>query len=173
VQTSDHLTVGTPDANGAAANSVGSFRLDVRRSANESALIVRAAVSDVRCKPGVSACGNANATGGPDYTGELQSDATIRITDHYNGPDHDETATVVDIPFPVAMFCASTADTAVGATCESTTTVVQPGIPNQDWYSGERVVVEITQVQVFDGGADGLNGTDGNTLFMNQGVFIP
>jgi hypothetical protein len=33
--------------------------------------------------------------------------------------------------------------------------------------------VEFTQIQILDGGADGSVGTQDNTLFMNQGVFIP
>jgi hypothetical protein len=33
--------------------------------------------------------------------------------------------------------------------------------------------VEITQFQVFDGGPDGQIATNDNTLFMDQGIFIP
>jgi hypothetical protein len=175
VQTSDHLTVGTPDANGAPANSISWVRLDVRVGApgppDDSELEIRAKVTDVRCKPGVSACGSANAAGGPDYTGELEGNATIRITDHFNGPDGNEPATVRDIPLPFTLSCASTAETSVGAVCTFPTTTECLGcMPPKD---GQRTVVEITQVQVRDGGADGRVATLDNTLFMNQGVFIP
>jgi hypothetical protein len=34
-------------------------------------------------------------------------------------------------------------------------------------------VVEISQLQISDGGADGLVSTAGNTLFEVQGIFIP
>ena len=39
---------------------------------------------------------------------------------------------------------------------------------------GDRTVVGITQLQVFDGGPDGIIGTpNGNTLFAIQGLFVP
>jgi hypothetical protein len=38
---------------------------------------------------------------------------------------------------------------------------------------GKRSVVELTQIQVFDGGADGVVSTTPNTLFAVQRVFIP
>ena len=41
------------------------------------------------------------------------------------------------------------------------------------WFNGKRVVVEMTQFEVSDGGSDGVVGTTPNTLFMRQGVFIP
>jgi hypothetical protein len=37
----------------------------------------------------------------------------------------------------------------------------------------QRAVVEIGQLQVNDGGADGLVSTADNTLFEVQGIFIP
>ncbi|MGH2980097.1 MAG: hypothetical protein ACRDLQ_10760 [Solirubrobacterales bacterium] len=176
-QISDHLTVGTPDANSAAAKAVGSFTFKVKTdSAGRSALLISLNISDVRCKPGTAACGSANAADGPDYTGELESNATIRITDHFNAVTAGggtDPGTVVDIPFPVNAICTSTADTSVGSTCTVSSTATQPGIPNQDWFNGKRVVVEITEIHVFDGGADGHVGTGDNTLFMTQGIFIP
>jgi hypothetical protein len=39
---------------------------------------------------------------------------------------------------------------------------------------GNRSIWEIGQVEVFDGGADGLVSTSGgNTPFVRQGVFVP
>ena len=37
----------------------------------------------------------------------------------------------------------------------------------------KRAIVEIGQLQVFDGGPDGVAATDPNTLFSVQGIFIP
>jgi hypothetical protein len=144
-QSSSFLTVGTPDANGAGASSTGT-----------------------------SACGNANSTGGPDYTGELRSEATIRITDHYNSVSAGggtDTATVRDVPFPVNLVCSNTSSTAIGATC--TITGGQPLSIFPDPTHPTRAVVEITQLEVFDGGADGSVATTPNTVFMRQGIFIP
>jgi hypothetical protein len=174
VQTSDFLTVGTPDANGAAAKSVGFVRVRVLVGTpgppDDSAVQITANITDVRCKTGVSACGNANAQGGPDYTGELEGNATIRVTDHYNGPDRTEAATVVDLPLPFNLSCASTADTSIGATCVVPTTTCLECPPPKE---GVRTVAEITQLQIRDGGADGVIATQDNTLFMVQGIFIP
>jgi hypothetical protein len=174
VQGSSFLTVGSPDANGAAANANGSVQLNVVPSTccPPQDVAVTASISDVRCKAG-SACGNANAAGGPDYTGELQSNATIRITDHWNAVSPGggtDPATVVDVPFPLNFQCSNTADMSIGATCTVNTSAVAIGPPPS---SVDRANVEISQLQVFDGGADGLVSTTPNTLFAIQGIFIP
>jgi len=178
VQSSTSLTVGTPDANGAGANSVGSIRISVKVGApglpEDSDVNISASVSDVRCKAGVAACGAANTADGADYTGELEGTAQIRISDHWNavapggGPD---AATVIDIPFPVVTGCTSTAATGVGSLCAITTSAnaVVPGAVKDT----KRAIVEIGQLQIFDGGSDGVAATDPNTLFEVQGIFIP
>ena len=172
VQSSSFLTLGTPDANGAGANSVGSILLRVKASSPEDVLI-NSSISDVRCQPATSAsvCNSANGTDGPDYSGQVQGNATIRISDHYNGPGLNEAATVVDIPFPVNGTCANTTSTTVGGTCTIATTAnaVTPGSVKDT----QRAVVEIGQLQVFDGGASGVAGAADATLFEVQGIFIP
>lgn len=178
VQTSTAVTVGSPDANGAAANSVGFVKLSVIVGApgppDDSDVSITSSISDVRCKAGTTACGNANTADGADYTGELQGNATIRISDHWNavapggGPD---AATVIDIPFPVAGTCAATADMSIGATCSTSTSAntVVPGAVKD----AKRAIVEVGQITITDGGPDGLNGTSPNALFGVQGIFIP
>jgi hypothetical protein len=178
VQSSSFLTVGTPDANGAAANSSGSIRLDVHVGVpgppNDSEVLISASVSDVRCRAGTTACGSANAVGGPDYTGELDGNASLRMTDHFNAVEPgggSDPATVVEIPFPIVLQCVSTADTSTGSVCNSNTYCPLPqGCGPRD---GDRTVVEIGQFRVFDGGPDGWVGSEDNTLFMSQGLFIP
>jgi hypothetical protein len=172
VQASDYLTVGTPDANGAGANGTGYLRLTVKATPPGD-LLISTNITDVRCKPATSAnmCQSANAVDGPDYTGQLQSNATIRISDHDNGSNRNEAATVVDIPFPVNYFCASTSDAGIGSSC-TVNTSVRALIPQQD-LSGKRTIIEVTQIQVFDGGADGNVATAGNTLFEVHGLFFP
>jgi hypothetical protein len=172
VQSSNFLTVGTPDANGAGANSVGSILLKVKATSPEDVLIT-SSITDVRCQAGTAAsvCSSANAADGPDYSGELQGNATIRISDHYNGPNLNEAATVVDIPFPVNGTCVNTTSTTIGGTCTTNTTAnaVVPGSVKDT----QRAVVEVGQLQINDGGADGLVSTADNTLFEVQGIFIP
>ena len=172
VQTSSFLTVGTPDANGAGANSVGSVLLKVKATSPED-VIIQSSGTDIRCMPGTapSVCNSPNAADGPDYSGELQGNASIRISDHYNGPNLNEAATVVDIPFPVNGTCVNTTSTTIGGTCSVNTTAnaVVPGSVKDT----QRGVVEIGQLQISDGGADGLVSTADNTLFSVQGIFIP
>ena len=178
VQSSSAVTVGSPDANGAAANSEGFIKLEVLVGTpgppDDSDVLITASLTDVRCKAGTTACGSANAADGADYTGGLQGNATIRITDHWNavaaggGPDP---ATVVDIPFPVEAACAATASTSIGSTCTANTSAnaTVPGSVKD----GKRAIVEVGQIQISDGGPDGVTATTPNTLFAVQGIFIP
>ena len=172
VQQSNFLTVGSPDANGAGAQSEGSILLSVKSTSPEDVLI-KANITDVRCLPATSAtvCNSANAADGPDYSGQLQGTAQIRISDHYNGPTLTEAATVVDIPFPVGATCANTAATNIGGTCSANTSAnaVVPGSVKD----AQRGVIEINQLQILDGGADGNTSTLDNTIFGVQGIFIP
>jgi len=178
VQTSQSLTIGSPDANGAAANSASVIKIKVIVGVpgppDDSDVSIVANGTDVRCKAGVATCGSANAADGADYTGEVQGDAQIRITDHFNAVapgGGTDPATVVDIPFPVTTSCTATANTAIGSTCAVTTSAnaVVPGAVKD----GKRAVVEIGQLQIFDGGPDGQAATTPNTLFAVQGIFIP
>ena len=185
VQTSTSLTIGSPDANGAPANSVGFIRIAVQAGApgppEDSDVSLQVSITDVRCKAGVAACGAANAADGADYTGEVQANAQIRITDHWNavapggGPD---AATMIDIPFPVNAPCTATASTSIGSACLVNTTanavVGGPG-PWADpaVKDTKRGIVEVGQLQVTDGGTDGVVATTPNTLFEVQGIFIP
>jgi hypothetical protein len=173
VQASNFLTVGTPDANGGPANATGFLLFKVKTTFPEDVLI-SGNITDVHCLPATDAgvCNQPNGTDGSDYSGQLQANATIRITDHYNGPGANEPATVVDLPFPVNLTCANTTDTSTGGTCDVTTSGAVV-CPECGVRQGERTVVEMAQVQVFDGGADGQVATNDNTLFMDQGVFIP
>jgi hypothetical protein len=127
-------------------------------------------ITDVRCSGATSPCGNTNTTGGRDYIGELQMNSTIRITDHNNGPNVDETATVIDLPFPVNMQCTNTSDPSVGGTCSvfSDAVAVEPQAATP-----ARADVQIGQFAVYDGGPDGQVSTADNTLLEVQGVFVP
>ena len=78
---------------------------------------------------------------------------------------------MTDIPFPVNGTCANTTSTSIGGTCSVNTSanaVVVGSVKDT-----QRGVVEISQLQIFDGGADGNVTTADNTLFAVQGIFIP
>jgi len=163
-QSSGNLTIGTPDANGAAANMVGQVRLDVLGGD----VRVRVSTSDVRCITGVTACGSANVNSGPDYTGQLQLSTRLRITDANSGG----IATTLDSPFTATVPCTATAaDMSIGSSCAVDTTVnaLVPGAVT----AGGRSLWELGKTEVYDGGTDGSAQTVGNTLFLTQGVFVP
>jgi len=161
---SPRLTVGSPDANGKAASSVGSARMgvvpgDPATPADEADVQLNLSITDVRRASDLS-----------DYTGELQLAPLVRITDRLNGPSQNEPATVQDTLFAATVPCAATAGD-VGATCSLATTfdAVLPGsVPE-----GRRSIWELDAIEVFDGGADGFASTAPNALFARQGIFIP
>jgi hypothetical protein len=164
-QASGFLTVGSPDANGKAANSSGFVRM-LAIAGNASTLVDEAdakidlSITDVRRKSDLA-----------DYTGELQLVPTWRITDRRNGSVPIDPGTVSDLTFPVTVPCVATPDLNVGSTCSISTTAdgVLPGTITEV----QRTIIQLSQVKVFDGGADGLALTAGNTLFATQGVFVP
>lgn len=165
IQASGFLTVGTTDANGQAASSIGSVKLltvagNPSTPADEADLTIQMSLSDVRKQSDLS-----------DYTGQLQLLPSLRITDKLSGSVPVDPATLSDLDFPVTVPCAPTAGLSVGSTCSVATTAdsVLPGTITET----KRTIVELAQLRVFDGGSDGLAATAGNTLFAIQGVFVP
>ena len=171
VQRSTAVTVGSPDANGAAANSESRVRYDVLFApggVDDTDVRIEASITDLRCKAGTTACGNANAADGADYVGQVQATTVLRITD----PLSTESATMSDTGLHAPFQCASTASSSIGGSCMLNTTVdaLIPGAVPE----GRRSVWEMGPVQLFDGGADGqLSTGSGNALLLVQGTFIP
>jgi hypothetical protein len=159
---SGYLTVGTPDANGEADNSVGSVTLKTIRGdpstpADEADVRIDTSITDVRRKEDLA-----------DYDGELVTVLHVRLTDRLSG----FAQTVQDFPFNVTVPCTVTADTTIGSSCALTTTAdaIAPGAVPE----GNRSIWALDKVEVYDGGPDGLASTTaGNTLFETQGVFAP
>jgi hypothetical protein len=163
-QASGQLTVGSPDANGAGANFQGSAVYSVivgnpSTPANEADVQIAVNIVDVRQKVGLA-----------DYTGQLQVDSSVRITDHRNGTSGTEPGTGTT-NFPVTVPCVATGSTTVGGTCALTTTFnsVMPGAI----VESQRSIWQMAEIKVFDGGPDGVASTAPNTLFADQGVFVP
>src|SRR6185312_10487640 len=107
-QASPNLTVGTPDANGEQANSLGSVLLrtvvgDPNTAANEADVNMAISLGDVRDQGTLA-----------DYTGELQEVTTLRITDRGSSPSGNVGATVQDLPIPVTVPCTATVATNTG-----------------------------------------------------------
>jgi hypothetical protein len=164
VQASNFLTVGTPDANGAASNMIGSVQFtavpgNTGTTADEADLRVKVSTTDVRNKSDLT-----------DYAGQLKASAMMRMTDRDNGPT--ELATVQDTPLTYTVPCTTTpGSSTIGSTCSLNTTV-DAVVPNTV-KEGRRSVWQMDKINVFDGGADGQASTDPNTLYLTQGVFVP
>ncbi len=178
-EASRHLTVGTPDANGAAANSVGFLKMRVAPGApgppTDTQVWIDYSISDVRCDGTTTTCGNANTTGGADYAGELEGRFTLRSTDKHNGPGPNEPATMTEYTFRWTAPCSQTAVPPPARSCNMNNLsmdAVVPGIVLN--LEGKRAIWEIDQVGFYDGGADGDADTPGdNSRFATQGVFVP
>jgi glucose/arabinose dehydrogenase len=154
-QSSGTLTVGTPDANGSAASSSG-YAL-FRALTGDVGLEL--SVTDVRRRSDLA-----------DYTGELQAATALRITDKENG-GVNTAGTVTDTPYTARVPCQTTTQSTIGSTCSLSTTAdalvagtVKPSL---------RTIWELGQVQVNDGGSDGVAATTPNTVFLRQGLFAP
>jgi hypothetical protein len=164
-QASGQLTVGSPDANGAAANSTGFVKLvpvvgNASTPADEADVRIIFSLTDVRLKSSLA-----------DYTGELQLVPVLRVTDRLNGLAPVDAGTALDVPFPVTAPCTATGNTAIGSTCALNTTAdaVLPGAVREL----KRTVWQLAAIQVDDGGPDGLAATPDNTTVATQGVFVP
>jgi hypothetical protein len=160
-QTSSYMTVGTPDSNGLAPTARGSVKYTtvVGNSSTPA--------NEADVKIDVDILGVLNKSDHTPYSGELSADVGLRITDLNNapGPGGPGAATVQDGSFPVTVPCTA-------STCAVSTTAnaLMPG----SVLESTRAIWQLGQVKVYDGGADGVASTTGdNTLFMDQGVFIP
>lgn len=169
-QRSEHLVVGTGDANRRAAKFHGYLRYtvlsgDTTTAEDEADVRLVASATDIRRKADLQ-----------DYRGELQARISVRLTDELNsrsvaGP-YDETATTSNFTIPFTVPCTPNADAAVGANCSVTTSVdtVVPGAV----IEGKRAIWEVGKVILLDGGPDGVASSEaGNTVFGVQGVFVP
>ena len=170
-QSSPNATVGSPDANGETASSVASARYSVIVGApgtpeDEADVAISVSATDIRASGDLS-----------DYTGELQAQATLRVTDRNNSPlppifPDDQPGTMQDTALSVTVPCATTADPTTGSTCSVTTSAdtLVPGTVTE----GDRAVWGFDRVRLFDGGLDGDAETaPDNALFATQGVFVP
>ena len=154
---SDFLTVGTGDSNGAPANSTGSVLYKV----TGGDVNVTASMTDVREQGTLD-----------DYTGELSVEQQVQLTDHAGGASQTEPVTVQSSPFRFGVPCAATVSATVGGTCSLTSSfnAILPGSVT----AGNRAIWELGEIDVFDGGPDGQAATaSGNTLFAQQGLFVP
>lgn len=164
VASSSVLTIGTPDANGFAANSVNGITYKVLPGDVRADL----SMSDIRNKPS-----------GTDYTGRVLVRVPLQITDRNNAAEIPETGTVQAIQLQFPADCVATAGTTTGSTCNLTTTV-NAQIPGAV-VDSQRSIWEMGQVEIRDAGPNGTGyascpptcGDGDESTFMRQGIFIP
>jgi hypothetical protein len=75
------------------------------------------------------------------------------------------------MPFPLTAPCTATPSSPSGSECSlssSFNAIVPGGV-----VAGKRAIWQLGEVDVFDGGADGLASTTPNELFASQGIFVP
>jgi hypothetical protein len=178
---SQHVTVGTPDSNGAPAKFIGTLRIGVQvgnpaTPADEADLRLTVSTTDARCWPYAdpAICGVTNVVGN-DYVGELQARVVLQITDKNNmpAPNGPGAATTIEMPYSFDMPCTETPDDDfIGSACEVDTTAdaLIPGTIKE----GARAIWQLGQVEVLDGGPDGdVDTPAGAMVFLRQGIFVP
>ena len=121
-----------------------------------------------------STCGATNNSSPqvPDYTGELEGVAFVRITDKDNNPGAGGAGTVQDFDLRLTVPCSQTpTDDTIGSSCTVATTVdaLVPMAVNE----GLRAIWGLDRVQVRDGGPDGVASTADNRVFLRPGLFVP
>lgn len=156
-------TVGTPDANGKPANSIGFLQYYVQTGTpggpDDSDVLIAFSYKSVYLYryPDVS-----------DYTDGLEVRANLQITDTQAGV----ASTGVDFPLSFAAPCVATVDPNTGGNCavQTSADAIRPGLVPE----GQRSNWEVGQADVYDAGDDGNVATvPGNRLFATQGVFVP
>jgi hypothetical protein len=164
---STRVTMGTADSNGKQSNFTGSLTLKIigenpinLSNGDQADVSISTSLNDVR-----------SASTLADYTGQLQGQLLLRITDRSNGPALDRSATVTDVPLSFPIQCRTTASNEIGSSCNLTTTAdsLMGGVAKE----AKRSVWELLDVRVLDGGPDGVASTADNSLFVVQGLFAP
>jgi hypothetical protein len=194
-QTSPFLTVGTPDANGFAANFQGFTLLTVCPAPGGCApgppgadIKVQVSLTDIRCTAAMNGSNPAVCPGGAlgPYTGSVRANFPSQVTDHCNGggppppcpapaPPPPNAGTGPS-PGPFSLPVGFNVPCAVGppgqgSVCGLVTTynVLMPGFV----VNNMRANIEVGRVTVDDGGPDGNAATADNIQFAGQGVFVP
>jgi hypothetical protein len=135
-------------------------------AANEADVNYAVNLSDIR---------NGSASGSDYDPNPSGADITFlhrwRITDLQNGPGGGTDAgTTTDLDFGVPVTCAATGGPE-GSSCNANTSAnaVMPGAIKE----GQRMNVQVFRTRVNDSGSNGIRGDGDDSLFGQQGVYIP
>lgn len=154
-QTSGELTVGTPDSNGQAANSVGSVKMRVLLGnpdtpIDESDVVIDVKLTDVRTAGSLT-----------DYSGSALFLTTLRITQHPAGL-LSPSATAADVPLSFPVPCTPTAEGSIGSTCQLTTSA--DAVLAGSAIEGNRTAWELDDPEILD---------NAGMRFVSQGIDVP
>jgi hypothetical protein len=174
VQSSTTLTIGSPDANGAAANFQGSMRYavvtgNVSTPANEADVVLTVSMADIRKKSDLT-----------DYTGKVLVTSDMAVSDKYNGTLLNEPGTSQTVRLNIPVQCTATAVTTIGSDCNLGTSAntILPGAV----FELRRAIWDMGQIIVKDAGPNGTGygagcpptcGDGDETVFLREGIFIP
>jgi len=172
-QSSSVLTIGAPDANGAASNFSGFAKYSVvpgnsATETDEADVKLTVSLTDVR-----------NKTLLTDYVGPVLVTSDLKITDNSNSAEAPEPGTTQVGKYQFPVDCVATLSTTIGSSCNLNTTAdsIVPGTI----VEGRRSVWELGQVEVKDAGPNGTGyascpptcGDGDETVFLRQGIFVP
>jgi TolB protein len=164
-------SIGSPDANGRLAQSVGRVDLntilgDPGTPQNEADLHISFNVTDLWH----DATDPFDSSG--DYRGDVEVRLPLRITDRLSEGGPDASATTSDFTLRTVAHCSPTSSDSVGATCGVVTTAntLLPGAVTES----KRSVWEVGRIEVRDYGPDfSIGSAEDNRLLFTQGVFVP
>jgi hypothetical protein len=175
VKSSAVLTVGSPDANGFAANSASQVKFraltgNTATEANEADVALTTKVDDVRKTDGL----------GTDHVGPILVRTNLTMTDNRNAAEQPESGTSQALPLQWPVQCVATpTDATRGSNCIQSTTVnaLLPGAVQES----RRSIWEFGQLSVLDAGPNGTGyascpptcGDGDETTFMRQAIFVP
>lgn len=132
---------------------------------NQADTSVTAYATDVR---DVSGADYAPSPRGADMT----LAARLRITDRRNGIyAQNNFGTTTDIDYGIPVNCVETTDTTVGSLCfvDTTANAVLPGTIREN----SQAVLQVFRLRLIDSGPNGIRGDADDSLFEQQGVFVP
>jgi hypothetical protein len=97
--------------------------------------------------------------------------ARLRITDQANGASGRAPGTATEEDFSAPVDCVASSDTGTGSSCAANTSAdaLVPGTISE----GRDSVLQVFRARVVDSGQNGVRGDSDDTLFAQQGIYVP
>jgi N,N-dimethylformamidase beta subunit-like, C-terminal len=134
-------------------------------------------LTDVKTRSGGVGGSLSNVDYDPNPSGaDMTVDARMRVTDFGNctpipcSAPHDRAGTTVDTAMGIPVICAPVSGP-IGSTCAVTTTA-EAFVPGA-YTEGRRTVSTIFRVMIRDSGPNQVRGDGDDTLYAQQGFYVP